>query len=222
MINALAGLGDVYRSLDRPAEAEATFVAAVAQQQATGDERSLKHTMLNLGGLYHAQNRLVEAEQAYGQALALASRQGDTRIEAFALLNLGKAAALQENWPMARSLVELAEQAALAGNYRDCMASVHQVLGDLERLAPQPDASRILQHYTEALAYAADFNQSTLDQILNYLRELWSAHAEDGYGDEVLWFCRSIVALWQEIGLAEEHPEVIEVFKELAASVADD
>lgn len=119
-------------------------------------------------------------------------------------------------------MAQLEAALALAGNYRDCMASAHQVLGDLERLALQPDASRILQHYTEALAYAADFNQSTLDQILNYLQELWSAHAEDGYGDEVLWFCRSIVALWQEIGLAEEQPEVIEMFKKLAASATDD
>lgn len=39
--------------------------------------------------------------------------------------------------------MEQAEQAAQAGAYRDCLASAHQVLADLERLAPQPDATAV-------------------------------------------------------------------------------
>jgi hypothetical protein len=108
---------------------------------------------------------------------------------------------------------------AQAHEYRDCLAAAHQVLGDLERLAPQPDAARILQHYTGALAYAADFNRLTLARMLDYQRAIWSAHAEDDYADQALWFCRSVVALWRETGMAEEYPEVIETFEGLAASM---
>lgn len=215
----LAGLGDAYRTLQRWAEAESTLAAAIVQQRQSGDERSLKHSLLSLGGVYHGQGRIGEAEQAYQQALTFARQQRDSRLEAFALLDLGKVAALREDWPAARQLVEQAGLVAEANGYRDCLAAIHQVLGDLERIAPQPDASRILRHYTEALAYAADFNQPTLDQILDHLRAMWSAHAQDCFEEEVLWFAQSVASLWHEIGFAGEHPEVIIMLADLTASV---
>lgn len=213
----LTSLGDTYRSLRQYAAAEDVFLRAVACKEQTGDERGLKHTYLNLGSMFHVLNRLPAAREAYQQARALAQRQQDTRIEAFSLLNLGKLAALEQDQAEAATHLAAAQELAEAKDYRDCLARIAQVYGDLERMKPSPDASRMLAHYVEACAYAADFNLATLEEMLDYLIAVWQAHAEDGYPGECLWFCDTMKLLWREIGYAEQYPILCERFDAFAA-----
>jgi tetratricopeptide (TPR) repeat protein len=213
----LTGLGDTYRMLNRPDEAEQAFRAALAHKQAAGDQRSLKHTYLNLGSFYHTRHQFDQAAQAYHQALRLAQQQQDTRIEAFTWLNLGKLAALQGNGQEANAHLAAADRIALQAGYWDCLADACRVRGDLEMLQPEPDALRLVQLYAEACVHAANFNQRKLEEIVDYLVALWTAHAEDGYADQALWFCESIIALWQEVGHAAQHPSLVRAFEDLKA-----
>ena len=216
----LTSLGDAYSALGLHREAEAAFLAALARKQATGDQRSLKHTWFNLAGLYLTLRRLVDAEQAYRAALALAQTQQDTRIEAFTWLGLAKLAALREEWEQARMHLDTAWAIAERVDYPDCQAWICQLRGDLERLTAQPDSELILRYYAEACAYAASFNGRTLAQVLDYLVAVWSAHAEDGHPDEAIWFCDSMIAIWEELGYAEPVPELPAVFRQLRARCA--
>ena len=213
----LTGLGDTYRMLNRAKEAEHAFLTALAHKQAAGEQRSLKHTYLNLGSFYHTRNDFAQATQAYQQALTLAQQQHDTRIEAFTLLNLGKLAALQGQVQAANAYLDAADQIALQAEYWDCLADGCRVRGDLQMLQPEPDALRLLQLYTEACLHAANFNQKLLDEMVGYLVTLWTAHAEDGYADQAIWFCDSVIALWREVGHAEQYPSLVNAFAVLKA-----
>lgn len=212
----LTGLGDAYRKVGRFDESEKALLLAIARKGCAGDERGLKHTQLMLGALYHAQGHIDEALSVYEQALALACTQSDTRVEAFTLLDMGKLAALKQDWGMAQKQVRAAEKIALAGDFRDCLAAIYQVLGDMERFADQPDAQGMLRNYVEALAYAADVNEATLQGVLDYLLASWSAHAEDGHADEAIWFCERATELWLESGMADHDPAVGKRLQELA------
>ena len=216
----LTSLGDAYSALGLHREAEAAFLAALARKQATGDQRSLKHTWFNLAGLYLTFRRLVDAEQAYRAALALAQAQGDTRIEAFTWLGLAKLAALREDLEQARTHLAAAWTIAERADYPDCQAWICQLRGDLERLSDRPDSELVLRHYAEACAYAASFNERTLAQVLDYLVAVWSAHAEDGHADETIWFCESMIAIWEELGYADPVPELPAVFEQLRSRCA--
>jgi hypothetical protein len=128
---------------------------------------------------------------------------------------MGLIALAQENLDLASTRLKDAERIALGGDYRDCLAWVYRAIGDLEMMRPAPESGRVLQCYVEACAYAADFNQVLLDDILDHLVTIWTAYAEDGRIEEALWFCDSAIALWQESGLAEGRHEVVEAFQTL-------
>jgi tetratricopeptide (TPR) repeat protein len=212
---ALTGLGDTYRALRCYAEAETVLKQALELKEAAGDDRSVKHTYMSLGTVYQNQGRLAEAEQAYEQTPAHATSHGDTRIEAVTRYNLGLIALAQESLDLAHDRLQDAERIALAGEYRDCLAWTYRALGDLEMMRPAPDSTRVLQCYIEACANASDFNQAVLDDIIDHLIAIWTAHAEDGRIGEALWFCDNMAGLWQESGLAGPRPEVVEVFQNL-------
>ena len=213
----LTGLGDTYLSLGQYREAEGAFLDALARKHAVGDRRSLKHTWFNLAGLYLTLRRDADAERAYREALALAREQGDARIEAFIWLGLAKLAALREDWEQARTHLDAAWAIAERAGYADCQAWICQLRGDLERLAAQPNSELVLRHYAEACAYAASFNERTLAQVLDYLVAVWSAHAEDGHADETIWFCDSMIAIWEELEYAEPVPALPVAFDQLRA-----
>ncbi|MFZ2615050.1 MAG: tetratricopeptide repeat protein [Anaerolineae bacterium] len=216
----LTSLGDAYRTLGLHGEAEATYMAALARKQTAGDRRSLKHTWLNLAGLYLTLRRQTKAEGAYREALALAQEQGDARIEAFTWLGLARLAALREEWEEASTHLDAAWVIAESAEYPDCQTWICQLRGDLERLTAQPNSELVLRHYAEACAYAASFNARTLVQVLDYLVAVWSAHAEDGHPDETIWFCDSMIAIWEELGYAEPAPELPVAFGQLRARCA--
>ncbi|MBK9612455.1 hypothetical protein [Candidatus Amarobacter glycogenicus] len=109
---------------------------------------------------------------------------------------------------------------AESADYPDCQTWICQLRGDLERLAAQPNSELVLRHYAEACAYAASFNARTLAQVLDYLVAVWSAHAEDGHPDETIWFCDSMIAIWEELGYAEPAPELPVAFGQLRARCA--
>jgi tetratricopeptide (TPR) repeat protein len=213
----LTSLGDAYSALGLYREAEAAFLAALARKEAAGDRRSLTHTWFNLAGLYLTRRRHAEAEDAYRKALALAREQGDTRIEAFTWRGLAKLAALREDWVGAETHLDAAWAIAERADYPDCQAGICQLRGDLARLAAQPDSELVLRHYAEACAYAASFNERTLAQVCDYLVAVWWAHAEDGYADQTVWFCDSLIAIWDELGYAEAAPDLPAAFAQLRA-----
>lgn len=217
----LTGLGDTYRMLQRTEDAEQAFLTALAHKQTASDQRSLKHTYLNQGSFYHISNQFDQAAHAYQQALKLAQQQQDTRIEAFTLLNLGKLAALQGQVQAANAYLDAADQIALKADYWDCLADACRVRADLEMLAPEPDSLRLVRLYVEACVHAANFNQQTLNAMIDYLVALWTAHAEDGYPEQAIWFCDGIIALWQEVGHATHFPSLVDAFAALKARLVE-
>lgn len=216
----LTGLGDSYVTLGRYAEAEAAFRRALAVKIEAGAERSLKHTYLSLGILYQTQRQWAEAQQAYEQALAYATAQQDTRLEANLLVNLAQVALGEEEFAPAYRYLEAATPIAEQANYRDLLATISCTLGDLEVLKAQSDGPLLLRHYTEACAYASDFNEIILREVLDHLVGLWSAHAEEGGVTEACWFCESILTIWHRLGAAERQPLVIETFTKLKERLA--
>jgi hypothetical protein len=84
----------------------------------------------------------------------------------------------------------------------------------------EPNAEFLLQYFSEALAYASDFNKRQLQKTLDSLLSFWRAHAEDGSVSETIWFCESIISLWQEIRLSHSHPEVVDTFSRLRDQLA--
>ena len=80
-----------------------------------------------------------------------------------------------------------------------------------------PDALRLVQFYAEACVHAANFNQRMLAEMVDYLVALWVAHAEDGYAEQAIWFCDSIIVLWQEVGHATQYPSLVRTFESLKA-----
>ena len=130
-------------------------------------------------------------------------------------------ARVQQVVKQARCYREGAKIVDVAGDYRDCLALISQARGDLEMMQPAPDPERILRYYTEACAYACDFNRSTLTKVLDHLMAVWTAHAEDGYVDEAIWFCESMSVLWREIEFAGDFPEVVTILANLAGSLKD-
>ena len=217
----LTGLGDTFRAKGQYVEAEQALQDAVYRKKSAGDVRSLKHTYLSLGALYQNAKRPEEAQKAYEQALEYARQQKDQRIEAVTLINLSTLMLPQMRLEKAYRYLDAAEAIASEQDYRDCLAWIADQRGDLELFREEPNAEHLLQYFFEALAYASDFNKLQLRKTLNNLIRFWQAHAEDGGVTESIWFCESIISLWQKARLSDSHPEVIDVFMQLRKNLTD-
>jgi tetratricopeptide (TPR) repeat protein len=217
----LTGLGDTFRAQGQYPEAEQALQDAIQRKKSTGDERSLKHAYLSLGALYQNQKRPAEAQKAYEQALRYARQQQDQRIEAVTLINLSTLMLPQSRIEEAYQYLDAAEKIATERDYRDCLAWIAEQRGDLELFKDEPSAENLLRYFFEALAYAGDFNKQQLQKTLNNLLRFWQAEVEDGGVSETIWFCESIIQLWQETKLSDNHPEVIEAFFRLRINLVN-
>ncbi len=211
----LSGLGDTYRSMGKYVDAEHSLLQAIDLKKQSGDLRSLKHTFMGLGALYHNLHRPQEAQKYYEHTLESARSQGDTRIESLTLYNLAALQMAQQQFSGCEHYLNQAMKIATQHDYRDCLAQVYEQFGDLELMKPEPDSAKILEHYGQALAYASDFNQLLLERILNHLLAFWVANAEDGDVEGSIWFCDSMIELWNQSGLAKQNPLVTEAFQNL-------
>lgn len=217
----LTGLGDTYRAQGNYPEAEQALQSAIQRKKSAGDQRSLKHTYLSLGALYQNQKRQVEAQQVYEQALSDARKQQDQRIETVTLINLSTLMLPQMRIEDSYRYLDAAEKIAIERDYRDCLAWIAEQRGDLELFKEEPNAEHLLQWFYEALAYSGDFNRLQFLKTLNNLLQFWQAHAEDGGTSESIWFCNSIMSLWEETKLSDNYPEVIDAFSQLRRSLMD-
>lgn len=217
----LTGLGDTFRAKGQYVESEQALRDAIQRKKSAGDERSLKHTYLSLGALYQNSKRPEEAQKAYEQALEYARQQKDQRVEAVTLINLSTLMLPQMRIEEAYRYLDVAETIASERDYRDCLAWIADQHGDLELFREEPNAEHLLQYFCEALAYAGDFNKQQLRKILNNLIRFWQAHAEDGGVSESIWFCESIISLWQNARLSDSQPEVIDAFMQLRKNLTD-
>jgi tetratricopeptide (TPR) repeat protein len=212
----LNGLAEWQQAQGHFEAAAATFQAALARKEAGGDRRSLKHTWLSLATLYRNMKRPSEAQPAYEQALALARAQADRRVEAHALLGLARLARVQSQLDNVAPDLDAAHELAQAEHYSEVLAEVAHLRGDLEILQPDPDYHRLLMHYSEALAYARDFNELTLQEMADYLTDLIQAIAADGQPREAAQMAGDIGRLAAEVKLPAE---VTAVFVSLAHSL---
>jgi len=211
----LSGIGDTYRSLGQFEQAESAFQQAIEIKIEAGDERSLKHTYLGLGALHHNLKNSSKAQHFYELALDHARSQGDTRIEAVTRYNLSALHMAQGDFYECRKNLEAALIIAREHNYRDCLSWVYEQFGDLELLEDDPDIIQVLEHYCQALAYAADFNQILLQHLLQRLIAFWEAHAADGEVEATIWFCDNLIQLWQRMELDQPYPQPIRAFRAL-------
>ena len=120
-------------------------------------------------------------------------------MEATTLINLAQLAIAQEQLEHAGQLLAEANTIAAAQSYWDSLAWAAQAAGDLEFLQPEPSMAQLVNQYLAACAYAAHFNDHTLEQQFQAVRERWQAHAEDGYGDQACAFCAIALAAWAQV-----------------------
>lgn len=68
--------------------------------------------------------------------------------------------------------------------------------------------------------HACHFNEYELENLILRLGRFWIAHAEDGEGQIALWFCDSIIQLWQNSAEVEMCSAVVEEFTRLREKIA--
>lgn len=186
----------------------------------SGELRSLKHNWLSLGAVYHQLKRPREAESAYHKALEIAREHNDRRMKVFVLLNLSALFTAQEKFQESVPFLVEAKTLALEGEYHDCLAWIYEQEGDLELLGHEPNATRILEAYSLALWHACRFNEYELKELINRLSRFWIAHTQDGEGQVSLWFCDSIIHLWQNTDETGECAAIVEEFSRLREIIA--
>jgi len=175
----------------------------------------LKHSWQSLGATYHQQKRTLEAQSAYEKALQIARSQNDRLMAASTLLNLSTLFTAQEKFQDAIPLLNEAKKIALAEEYNDCLAWIYEQEGDLELFNHEPNAAKILESFSLSLWHACQFNNYELSKLIQRLGRFWIAHAEDGEGQVSLWFCDSIIKLWQDMDEVDKSPFVVQEFSEL-------
>lgn len=212
---ALTALGNAYRTAGDYANAESHLLRAVELKTKSGDLRSLKYTFLSLGATYQVEKQPDKALFAYQSALENARRQQDHRIETAALLNMGILAFLQNRIDEAANLLEQSKEIGLEYGYHSLLSAIFEQSGDLEFSRNEPSAAKILESYALALWHANAFNEQELGELIDRLQKFWIAHAEDGYVNQSIWFCESIVQLWKDAYPSEAHALVIERFDRL-------
>jgi tetratricopeptide (TPR) repeat protein len=216
---ALTALGDSYRMLGDFQKAEEYLRLAIEIKSSYGEVRSLKHNWQSLGAVYHQQRRPIEAQQAYEKSLQFARNQKDRRMETFLLINLSTLFTGMERFREARTLLSQAKEIALDERYDDCLAWIYEQEGDLELLEPEPEAGKILEAFALALLHACQFNEYELAKLIERLATFWIAHAEDGWGNVSLWFCDSILRLWENMDPGAQCSDVVRRFSDLKAQI---
>lgn len=212
---ALTALGDAYRMAGELGKAEEKLLQAVDAKAQAGEMRSIKHTWQSLGAVYHQQKRAAEAQSAYEKALQIARGQNDRRMEASVLLNLSILFTAQEKLTEAIPLLNDAKEIASTEGYNDCLAQVYEQEADLELLAQEPEAAKILEAFSLSLWHACHFNESELRRLIESISHFWLANAEDGEVKTSIWFCDSIIDLWKNMDQSNQCPLVLEKFHAL-------
>ncbi len=211
----LGGLADVYKALGQFDKAQETYRLALSRKTAAGDQRSQSVTLMALGGLYHKLQQLDQAESTYQQAIELAQATDNRRILVHAYINLAKLAMLRTQAGLAYPYLDQAETLAREMDYHEALGDIAQLRGDILLNLGPADSAQVSFHYTEAIAYAANFNQTELDKRLNYLAGLLQAIAQDGDTTGAQTVCEKIILLWGEAELNEACPQVPEFLTEL-------
>jgi tetratricopeptide (TPR) repeat protein len=211
----LGGLGDVYRSQGRVMEAEEMLRLALVRKMAAGDRRSRAITYLELGALLHQSGRLDEAEIAYRQALDAAQATNDRRVPTHTQIDLARLAMLRGQVDIAYEHLDEAEALARELDYREALGDICRLRGDILLTLDNADGAQVSRYYTEALAYAADFNASELEKHLNYLGGLLRAMARDGEVEAATMLCKNVSSLWKTAELDILWPQVPEFFVNL-------
>jgi tetratricopeptide (TPR) repeat protein len=217
---SLTALGDAYQINGELEKAIEVLRQAVEIKTKSGESRSLKHNWLSLGATYHQLKQPQRAQSAYEQALEIARSQNDRRMMTFIMVNQSALSTAQEKFQEAISSLTEAKVLALEGEYHDCLAWVYEQEGDLELLGQEPNTAHILEAYSLALWHACHFNEYELENLIHRLGRFWIAHAEDGEGQVALWFCDSIIQLWQNSAEVEMCSAVVEEFTRLREKIA--
>jgi tetratricopeptide (TPR) repeat protein len=216
---SLTALGDMYRSNGELEKAVEVLRQAIEMKLKSGELRSLKHNWLSLGAVYQQLKQPQDAQSAYEKALEITREQNDRRMTAFVLLNQSALLTAQEKFQEALSSLAEAKVLAVEGEYQDCLAWIHEQEGDLELLSQEPSSEHILEAYSLALWHACQFNAYELQKLIQRLGRFWLAHAEDGEGQVSLWFCDSIVHLWQNSDEMSDCASVVEEFTRLREKI---
>ena len=212
---SLTALGDAYRINGEMEKAMDFLHQGMDIKIKSGEFRSLKHNWLSLGAVFHQLKQPQDAQSAYEKALEIAQGQNDRRMTVFILVNQSALSTAQENFQEAKASLIEAKALALEEEYHDCLAWIYEQEGDLDLLSQEPNTSHVLEAYSLALWHACQFNEYELEGLIQRLSRFWIAHAEDGEGQVSLWFCDSIIQLWQNSDELEKCPTVIEEFTRL-------
>jgi tetratricopeptide (TPR) repeat protein len=217
---SLTALGDTYRINGELERAVEYLRQGLETKIKSGESRSLKHNWLSLGAAFHQLKQPQNAQSAYENALKIAREQNDRRMTVFILVAQCALSTAQEKFQEAKASLVEAKALALEGKYHDCLAWIYEQEGDLELLSQEPNAAHILEAYSLALWHACQFNEYELEGLIQRLSRFWIAHAEDGQGQVSLWFCDSIIYLWQNSDEMGECPIVVEEFTRLRDTIA--
>jgi tetratricopeptide (TPR) repeat protein len=218
---SLTALGDAYRMNGELEKAVDILHQGMEIKARSGEACSLKHNWLSLGAAYHQLKQPHKAHFAYEKALEITRGQNDLRMMTFILVNKSVLLTAQEKFQEAVSSLTAAKELALEGKYHDCLSWIYEQEGDLELLGKAPNTARILEAYFHALWHACFFNEYELEKLIQRLGRFWIAHAEDGEGQVALWFCDSIIALWQNNVETGKCPAVVDEFTRLRERIVN-
>ncbi|HJZ31641.1 MAG TPA: tetratricopeptide repeat protein [Hyphomicrobiaceae bacterium] len=201
--NALNQLGRLLRESNRPAEAEALFRRALANDEKLDDERVFSD-LINLGWVLHDTNRLSEAEPLLRRALALA-QNGPNHEQARALNSLGTLLASANRLAEAETLFRRALPLAEEFGYGPHIATTLSNLAGLLQETNRPTEAEAL--YRRALAIAEQSfgpEHPNVATPLNNLATLLQGRKR--YTDAEPLFRRALAI--GEKTLGPEHPKV--------------
>jgi CHAT domain-containing protein len=145
--------------LNRAAEAEASYRAAIAAATAPVQWRLRASTLINLGVLLHARWDLTEARASVEEGLALARAHGDLDITASALAELSVIAADAKNAPEATG--RAAEALAMARDSEDPARITDALVAQAHALDISGRADEAGRIYAQALEIAEGLRADT-------------------------------------------------------------
>ncbi|KAG8893640.1 hypothetical protein FRC00_010235, partial [Tulasnella sp. 408] len=101
-------LAEVQRLQSKNAEAELSFIQALAMHESLGDELGRANALRGIGDLRQARSEYVEAETAHTQALSIYENIGNERGRVNATIGLAELRFHQTRYAEARALIKVA------------------------------------------------------------------------------------------------------------------
>jgi DNA-binding SARP family transcriptional activator/tetratricopeptide (TPR) repeat protein len=195
-VDALVGLGHVYRMHGRYARCADQFGQALRIARVVGHRAGELRALIGLGHVYRMHGRLVESADHFGRALRIARATGHRAADPDALTGLGHILRMQGRPEHAAEHYEQALGIARATGHRAGEGYALTGLGQIRRLQGRPEQAA--EHYEQALRIARAARHSAGE--LTALTGLGHVHRMRGRHHQAVDHYRQLLGLAREAG----------------------